>query len=130
MAAAKGRRILYQATAEAIRAQIASGELAPGEQVGASLDALAAQHHVGKGTMRAALAVLSAEGLAETIPGKGTFVLAGVPGAGLQDGQDAIARRVEAAEVDIMELYAKLGYEQPSHQQDAGSGKERREHAG
>ena len=66
MAAAKGRRILYQATAEAIRAQIASGELAPGEQVGASLDALAAQHHVGKGTMRAALAVLSAEGLAET----------------------------------------------------------------
>lgn len=119
---AKGRRILYQDTAAAIREQITSGVLAPGEQIGPSLYALAAEHHVGIGTMRAALGMLSDEGLIETIHGKGTFVL--TRRAVIPDGQDALRREVEALQVDVMELYAKLGYEQPSHQQDTPEGRD------
>jgi len=114
--AAKGRRILYQETAAAIRNQIMSGELAPGDQVGSSLTTMAAGHHVGIATMRAALMVLSDEGLVETIPGKGTFVL--TPPAPRGDTSEAILRRLEALEVDVMELYMRRGEDQPSRQQN------------
>ena len=127
--AAKGRRILYQETADAIRARIASGELAPGELVGPSLASLAAGHHVGIATMRAALGVLSDEGLVETIPGKGTFVLGGARAAAAreQQGNAALEQRVEALEVDMIELYSKLGWPRPG--QRGGGRKARREQA-
>jgi DNA-binding GntR family transcriptional regulator len=113
--AARGRRILYQETADAIREQIASGGLAPGDQVGSSLTAMAAEHHVGIATMRAALVILSDEGLVQTVPGKGTFVLSDEPRG---DSLPGILRRLEALEVDVMELYMRRGEDQPSHQKN------------
>lgn len=129
--AAKGKRILYQGVADAIRQQIAGGKLAPGDQVGSSLGALAQHHHVGVGTIRAALVVLADEGLVETIPGKGTFVLAapGWPAGRPGPQDDAVLQRLEAVEVDIMELYARLGYEHRS-QQGQRDRKARHEQAG
>ena len=122
---ANGR--LYQEVAGAIREQIASGGLAPGERVGSSLDVMAAQYRVSIATVRAALKILGDEGLVKTTPGKGSFVQAAGRATGPQDGQDGLRREVEALQVDVMELYAKLGYEQPSHQQD---GRRRHEDAG
>lgn len=124
----KKSRVLRQATADAIRAQIASGDMRPGSKVGASLRALAEQYGVGIGTMRSALALLAEEGLTETIPGKGTFVLDGPPEPVQPASTDVIEHRLEAAEMDLMELYAKLGYEQPSHQRNGR--KARHEQAG
>jgi DNA-binding GntR family transcriptional regulator len=107
-----------QSTAGAIRADIASGSLEPGSKVGASLGVLARRYHAGIGTVRAALNMLADEGLVETIPGKGTFVLDAPREAPPVDQSAAIEQRVTAAEMDISELYAKLGYKQPSHQRN------------
>jgi DNA-binding transcriptional regulator YhcF (GntR family) len=136
--AEKGRRVLYLAVADGIRRQITSGELAPGDQIGPSLKALAGQHRVSVSTMRAALAELAGEGTAETIPGKGTFVLAvppATPGPGQVHGEilerlDALEQFAGKARTDIMTLYDKTGHAQPSRQQVTTSGKARDEQAG
>jgi len=107
---------LYQATATAIRREITSGKLAPGDQVGSSLKSLARHHSTGIGTMRAALAVLSSEGLVETIPGKGTYVLATVEdAAAVESHVQELAKQVaelrdEVHDLDVrvMEIYSRL----------------------
>jgi DNA-binding FadR family transcriptional regulator len=115
--AAKGRLVLYQETAAVIRARIAAGELAPGDRVGASLGELRRQHGVSVGTMRAALDLLVAEGLVETLQGKGTFVAkrasvaeeASGPDAALAARVAAVEGRVDAAEDRIGEGEKRAG---------------------
>jgi GntR family transcriptional regulator len=57
-----------------IRAQIQSGELEPGAAL-PSIVTLASQHQVATGTVQKALRILKAEGLVESEPGYGTFVV-------------------------------------------------------
>lgn len=56
-----------------LRAQIQSGELAPGTRV-PSINTLAQQYEIATVTVRKALNALKAEGLIEGVAGYGTFV--------------------------------------------------------
>lgn len=64
---------LYQQLADLIRQRIRSGELAPRSAIPSITD-LAAEHDLAVVTVRRAVAVLVAEGLVHTVPGKGTYV--------------------------------------------------------
>ena len=64
---------IYRQLAAILRAQIESGELAPGALV-PSEQTLMGQHGIARDTVRAAIKVLREEGLVITTPGKGTFV--------------------------------------------------------
>jgi GntR family transcriptional regulator len=64
----------YERVAAALREMITSGELVPGEQV-PSLDDLAETYKVSRTTARRALDMLRGEGLIETRPRWGSFVL-------------------------------------------------------
>ena len=59
--------------AAALRARIESGELAAGSLL-PSIVRLAQQYEVSTNTAKKALAILKDEGLAESVPGYGTFV--------------------------------------------------------
>lgn len=121
-------RTLRDETASAIREHISAAGLAAGDRVGASLEAMAGEYHAGVGTVRAALQVLSDEGLVKTIPGVGSFVL---DAATRQEaGQDGVQQSVEAHEEDIVELYSRLGWERPSQQHDPDGQEARHEQAG
>jgi DNA-binding transcriptional regulator YhcF (GntR family) len=134
--AENGRLVLYLATADAIRRQIASGELKPGDQIGPSLKVLAEEHQVGVSTMRAALAHLGREGLTKTIPGKGSFVKAvpaNTPEA--EDGENQLAAEVAELRDDVselqasvMEIYTRMSWDHPAQQQ--ADGKAGHEHVG
>lgn len=60
--------------ADHIRAQIASGELAPGDKL-PSTSQLRADHGVSAGVVNHVMIVLKAEGLVEGVHGLGVFVL-------------------------------------------------------
>ena len=77
--AARETRVPYLEIAADIREQIRSGRLAPGDKL-RSLRSLAADYSVAQGTVGAAMEVLRAEGLIETVQSKGS-VVAAVPGA-------------------------------------------------
>ena len=62
-----------QQLAAILRAQIESGELAPGAKLPAILD-LAEQYHLAPVTVRKALDILKREGLIRAVSGWGTFV--------------------------------------------------------
>jgi DNA-binding GntR family transcriptional regulator len=64
---------IYKQLANLIRAQIESGELAPGAMV-PSEQTLMQRHGIARDTVRHAMDVLRDEGLVITTPGKGTFV--------------------------------------------------------
>lgn len=66
-------RPAYKQIADALRAQIESGSLAPGEKL-PSESALTQQFKVAQGTIRQALAVLRGEGLVVAEHGRGVFV--------------------------------------------------------
>ncbi len=55
-----------------LREMIESGKIQPGEKL-PSIMTLASEHGVATGTVRKAIAILKDEGLAETVPGYGTF---------------------------------------------------------
>jgi DNA-binding GntR family transcriptional regulator len=74
MAAHARRRVPYEEIAADIRAQIASGKLEPGSQIG-SLRALRQHYGVAEGTVQSALRMLRDEGLVETFQGRGSYVL-------------------------------------------------------
>ena len=76
--AARETRVPYLEIAADIREQIRSGRLAPGDKL-RSLRSLAADYSVAQGTVGAAMEVLRAEGLIETVQSKGSVVVA-VPG--------------------------------------------------
>jgi DNA-binding transcriptional regulator YhcF (GntR family) len=136
--AESGQMYLYLATADAIRRQIAEGELKPGDRVGPSLEVLAKEHKVGLSTMRAALAYLGREGLTKTIPGKGSFVETvpadtGVP----RDDDNVLAAEVaelrddvDGLQVSVMEIYTRMGWDHPAQRQADENGKARHEQAG
>lgn len=67
------RRPLYETIAERLREEIASGELAAGQAL-PSETALMAQFNTGRHTVRSAVAALQAEGLVDTLHGRGSFV--------------------------------------------------------
>jgi DNA-binding GntR family transcriptional regulator len=59
--------------ANALREQITAGALGPGTRI-PSIVSLASSYQVAPDTARKAIRMLKAEGLAETVPGYGTFV--------------------------------------------------------
>lgn len=63
----------FERVAQAIRDQIRSGQLKPGDQLPITTELLKI-HRVGYGTLRTALVLLEAEGLIEGRPGEGRFV--------------------------------------------------------
>jgi DNA-binding GntR family transcriptional regulator len=74
----KASRVPYLEIAAEIREQIRSGRLAPGDKL-KTVRSLAADYSVAQGTVGAAMEVLRAEGLVDTVQGKGSVVVA-VPG--------------------------------------------------
>ena len=64
---------MYQQIAEDLRAQIESGQLAPGAQLPTELE-LRDQYSSSRNTIRDAIKRLTSQGLVETRPGQGTFV--------------------------------------------------------
>jgi GntR family transcriptional regulator len=64
---------MYQQIAEDLRAQIESGDLAPGAQLPTELE-LRDQYNSSRNTIRDAIKRLTSQGLVETRPGQGTFV--------------------------------------------------------
>jgi DNA-binding GntR family transcriptional regulator len=63
----------YRQLAAILRAQITSGELAPGQQL-PSVVALAERYEIAVPTARKAIELLKTEGLITGVPGYGTFV--------------------------------------------------------
>ncbi|MHA6795931.1 GntR family transcriptional regulator [Pseudonocardia bannensis] len=90
----------YRQIADELRRLIAAGELAPGAMVPSEL-ALAEQHQVARGTVRAALALLVEDGLVEVIPGQGRRVV-GAASPGPTTAYERIAaellQRIDAGE--------------------------------
>jgi DNA-binding GntR family transcriptional regulator len=76
--AARETRIPYLEIAADIRGQIRSGRLVPGDKL-RSLRSMAEDYSVAQGTVGAAMEVLRAEGLIETVQSKGS-VVAAIPG--------------------------------------------------
>jgi DNA-binding GntR family transcriptional regulator len=76
--ATRETRIPYLEIAADIRGQIRSGRLVPGDKL-RSLRSMAEDYSVAQGTVGAAMEVLRAEGLIETVQSKGSVVIA-VPG--------------------------------------------------
>jgi GntR family transcriptional regulator len=69
----RGQLPPYQQIAAWIRGRIQSGELAPGQVLPSEKD-LIDTFGVARTTVRRAIALLRAEGLAETIPQRGSYV--------------------------------------------------------
>jgi GntR family transcriptional regulator len=65
----------YERVADAIREQIRTGQLKPGDKL-PSTTQLQALHGVSYGSIRGAMLVLKAEGLVEGRPGEGVYVKA------------------------------------------------------
>ena len=63
----------YMRVSEDLRARIEAGDLLPGEQL-PSLDRLAAEYSVSRGTAQGVITILAAEGLIETRRRWGAFV--------------------------------------------------------
>jgi DNA-binding GntR family transcriptional regulator len=68
----------YQLVADAIRKQIRSGRIKPGERVPSSRD-LEATYEIANMTARSALRVLQSEGLIHATPGRGNYVVDPLP---------------------------------------------------
>lgn len=64
---------LYQQLVQALRAQLRSGALKPGDQLPSERD-LMETYHISRNTVRQAIEVLEHEGQLERIHGRGTFV--------------------------------------------------------
>lgn len=69
------RIYVYVQIADRISAQIRSGQLAVGARLASEPD-LAAQYGVGINTLRRAIRELRERGVVDTVPAKGTFVIA------------------------------------------------------
>jgi DNA-binding GntR family transcriptional regulator len=110
--AVKPSRVPYLEIAAAIRDQIRSGQLGPGDQI-KTVRALAAEHSVALGTVGAALEVLRSEGLIDTVQGRGSVVIA-IPtdaesGTALESAvRDAEARLAERYDGELAALRAEL----------------------
>ena len=65
---------MYRQIADELRAQIASGELQPGQQLRTEME-LRERYNASRNTVRDAIKLLTTLGLVETRPGQGTFVV-------------------------------------------------------
>lgn len=72
---------IYVQLADLIAEQIRTGDLAPRDRLPSEID-LAAEYDIARLTARRAMRELTRRGLARTLPGKGTFVVAKPPPAG------------------------------------------------
>lgn len=97
--AARETRIPYLEIAADIREQIRSGRLVPGDKL-RSLRSLAADYSAAQGTVGAAMEVLRAEGLIDTIQSKGSVVVA-VPG---EVEPDPAVAKLSAELADLREM--------------------------
>lgn len=70
---ANDRRPPYQQIADELLAQMASGELGPGDKLPSARD-LMQLYDVANQTVQSALRVLRSQGLINSVPGRGTFV--------------------------------------------------------
>jgi DNA-binding GntR family transcriptional regulator len=68
-----GERPVYQQLADLLRARIADGSYPAGTWLPRTRE-LASEHQLAGGTVQKALAVLRAEGLIQTVPGRGNVV--------------------------------------------------------
>lgn len=96
--------------ADAIRTQITSGDLRPGERV-PSVRALAEQFDVAEMTAQKAIETLRADGLIITRPGKGSFVrdLSEVPTPAEPSAQyAALSRHLDAIDETVRNLAQQL----------------------
>ena len=115
----------YRQIASDLRARIEAGEFPDGRLPGK--ESLKAHYGVAVNTLDRVLQVLRSEGRIETVQGAGTFIRdPGVPERSPEFLE--LEPRIAAVEADLMELRAKFGYEQRSHQQDGR--KARHEDAG
>lgn len=120
----------YQLVANDIRSRISSGEYAVGSTI-PSTRQLMTQHQASSTVVRRAVEQLRAEGILAGHPGKGVYVQA-TPDKAAEETQDVQAlghevsqlrdemRRladdraaVARLEVNLMDLYAKLGFDYP-----------------
>jgi DNA-binding GntR family transcriptional regulator len=129
--AVKPSRVPYLEIAAAIRDQIRSGELAPGDQV-KTVRALAAEYSVALGTVGAALEILRSEGLIDTVKGRGSVVIAMPAPAGsdaalgelrawVEDQLAGLRYDVERLQVQMMAVYDRQGIPYP-HERDRDPG--------
>ncbi len=88
----------YETIAQALRERVATGALAPGGAM-PSENALAAEFHVVRNTVRRALALLEADGLVRTVPGRGRVVVGADEGAGA--GQPQYRRIADALRAEM-----------------------------
>src|ERR1700733_3709963 len=144
--AVKPSRVPDLEIAAAIRDQIRSGQLGPGDQI-KTVRALAAEHSVALGTVGAALEVLRSEGLIDTVQGRGSVVIATPADAGsgtavesaVRDAEARLAERydgelaalraelrkvaqrgdVARIEANLIELYGRTGHDYPLEDQHA-----------
>jgi DNA-binding GntR family transcriptional regulator len=114
----------YRHIADDLRDRIAAGEFDEAGRLPAK-DQLHQHYGAAINTIERAIDELRREGRVETVHGSGTFVR--TPPAA--DSVAALRRDMDALQIDVMELYAKLAYEQPSHQHDS-DGKARHERTG
>ncbi|UQA37494.1 GntR family transcriptional regulator [Streptomyces sp. HNA39] len=70
----RGPELVYAAVADAVAAQIASGELKSGDRIPGELE-MAATYGIARMTVARAVRELRERGLVQTVRGKGTFVL-------------------------------------------------------
>lgn len=97
------RKSLEEDVADNLREAILRGDLKPGARV--TELGLADEWQVSQGTVRAALKILSAEGLVETLPRRGTFIASITEKAlyeicSLRDALEGLAAQRAAARVD------------------------------
>lgn len=104
-------RAPYQQVAHAIRAEIRSGALAPGDRL-PSVTELASKYGVAKMTAQKALGELREEGLIVSWQGRGTFVrerpITGEPVATPDAPFEAIMQRLDAMYDEMRRLDARL----------------------
>jgi DNA-binding GntR family transcriptional regulator len=98
----------YLQVANAIRSEISSGAITPGERL-ASVTELASRYGVAKMTVQKALGVLRAQGLVMAWQGRGTFVRdpssADVTGTA---AEDVIVQRLDAMMDEIQDLETRV----------------------
>jgi GntR family transcriptional regulator len=90
-------RLAYLQVAAALREQIRSGQLEPGENVGTNKE-LADRYRVAAMTVRSALDVLRGEGLIVSQRGRGTFVAPNADKSGTERTPDVLAQVAQLSE--------------------------------
>ena len=134
--AARETRIPYLEIAADIRGQIRSGRLVPGDKL-RSLRSMAEDYSVAQGTVGAAMEVLRAEGLIETVQSKGSVVVA-VPGevepdqavAKLSAELDELREMVRDHEVILRDLQLRVPGTHTRQPREAPDEGRRREQVG